>query len=234
MKIFQPAKFVRHTQTILPWSLALMLVLLATGYIWAFLFAPDDVQQGSMVKVMYIHVPCAWFAMMSYACMAGTSALYLIWRLPLGYLLARAFGTVGISFTIVCLITGSLWGIPTWGTWWVWDARLTSVLILLFLYLGFFGLGQAFASPERSAKSAAIVALVGVVNLPIIKWSVEWWYTLHQPASIMKLSAPSIDQSMLIPLLICALGWFFYLLNIVIMHTRTALHQQRLNTRGKS
>jgi heme exporter protein C len=230
MKIFQPKFFVKMSRHILPWSIGLMLLCLTWGYIWALGFAPSDVQQGSVVKVMYIHVPCAWFSMLCYAMMALMSTLYLILRLPLCYLLARSLGAAGISFTIVCLITGSLWGIPTWGTWWVWDARLTSVLILLFLYLGFFGLGQAFTTPERSAKSAAIIALVGVVNLPIIKWSVEWWYTLHQPASVMKLSAPSIHHSMLIPLIICAFGWFFYVTSIVIMRTRSAL-QRRLNMR---
>lgn len=227
ISIFRPVKFMQGARKILPWSLLGMISLLNIGYIWALVFAPPDAQQGIMVKVMYLHVPCAWLSLLSYGLMGVFCLIYLTMKLPLSYILARALGVVGIIFTSVCLISGSLWGIPTWGTWWVWDARLTSVLILFFLYFTFLVIGRAFPHEERAAKSASIVAFIGLVNLPIIKWSVTWWSTLHQPASLMKLGRPAIHMDMLWPLLICTLGWVLYGISMVLMWARSTLVKQK-------
>lgn len=225
--LFKPIKFMRGATVVLPWSLLCMILFLNIGYIWALVFAPADAQQGIMVKVMYLHVPCAWLALLSYGLMGIFSLIYLTMKFPLSYVLARSLGVVGITFTSVCLISGSLWGIPTWGTWWVWDARLTSVLILFFLFFTFLVMGRAFAHEERAAKSAAIVGFIGLINLPIIKWSVTWWSTLHQPASIMKLGRPAIHMDMLVPLLICTLGWVCYGISMVLMWARSTIVKQK-------
>src|SRR5258708_2410136 len=177
---------------------------------------------------MYIHVPAAWMAMFSYTCIAAASAALLVWKHPLAELAARAMAPVGACFTALCLITGSLWGQPMWGTWWVWDARLTSVLVLFFLYLGHIALSNAFDDPTRGGRAAAILALVGVVNVPIIKFSVDWWNTLHQPASLMKLGGPSIDPSMLVPLLLMIVGFTFYALTITLIRIRAEIIGRRL------
>lgn len=184
------------------------LFILIFSYIWVFFFLPSDAVQGEMIKLMYIHVPSAWLSMMCYGSLALFSLIFLTIKAPMGYHFAYAFGKIGITFTAICLITGSLWGMPMWGTWWVWDARLTSVLILFFMYLAYLVLNQAFQNQERLKKITSIYALIGIVNLPIIKWSVNWWNTLHQPATLTKLSTPSIHVSLMIPLLMCFVGWF--------------------------
>ena len=223
-----PARFMAVAAMILPWMTALAAGLLLVGLYFALLASPADYQQGETVRIMYVHVPAAWMALFVYVAMAAASASFLIWRHPLADIFAQAAAPLGATFTAAALITGSLWGKPMWGTWWVWDARLTSMLILLFLYLGYIALSQAFDNRERGARAAAVLALVGVINVPIIKFSVDWWNTLHQPASVIKMSGPAIDPSMLLPLLLMAAGMKAYFLVVVILRMRARLLSRRV------
>lgn len=191
----------RLTGAIAPWLAALCAVLLILGLYNGLIQAPADYEQGDSYRIIYIHVPAAWMSMFVYAVMAFSSAIFLIWRMKLADIVAQASAPIGASFTLIALVTGSIWGKPTWGTWWVWDARLTSELVLLFLYIGYIALRGAIEHRNNAARAAAVLAIVGVINLPIIHYSVEWWHTLHQPATISKLDTPSIHMSMLIPLL---------------------------------
>jgi heme exporter protein C len=202
-----PMRFARLSQAILPWAIGLTVVLMAVGLYWGLVVSPVDYQQGDTVRIMYVHVPAAWMAMFTYVFMATASAAGLIWRHPLADIAAKSAAPIGAGFTFLALVTGALWGQPMWGTWWVWDGRLTSVLILFFLYIGYMALWRAYDEPAKASRAAAILALVGVVNVPIIHYSVEWWNTLHQPASVLKIGGPSIDPSMLWPLLIMALAF---------------------------
>jgi heme exporter protein C len=204
------------------------LVLTAVGLVWGLFFAPADWQQGDAVRIMYVHVPAAWLASAGYLALAICSVLSLVWRHPLADLAAVEIGPVGAAFTALCLGTGSLWGKPMWGAWWVWDARLTSVLVLFFLYLGHIALVRAFDDPTRGYRAGAILALVGVVNLPIIKFSVDWWNTLHQPASIGLTGAPSMYITMLWPLLFSALGYTLAFAAIVLARLRAAVMERRI------
>jgi len=223
-----PARFRRFSQRVLP-SLAFATVLmLAVGIYLAFFVAPVDYQQGQTVRIMFVHVPSAWLSMGGYAMLAALGASLLVWRHPLAALMARAAAPVGASFAAVCLLTGSLWGRPMWGTYWVWDARLTSMLLLFFLYLGHIALSRAYDSPERGDRAAAILALIGVINLPIIKFSVDWWNTLHQPASITRLDAPAIHNSILVPLLWMAVSLLFLFVYLVLLRTETEIDRRRL------
>src|SRR3546814_147745 len=223
-----PARFARLAATILPWSAAATVVLMAAG-IWLALFAsPADYQQGETVRIMYVHVPAAWVAIACYTFMAAMSAISLIWRHPLADVAARAAAPLGAGFTVIVLATGSLWGKPTWGTWWVWDARLTSVLVLLFLYLGHIALTNAFDDPERGGKAGAVLALVGVVNLPIIKFSVDWWNTLHQPASVLRIGGSPLDPAMLKPLFVMAWGYIAVFAVALSLRIRAPYAQRRL------
>jgi len=212
-----PTRFLKIANAVLPFATGGFVILLALGLYYSLFNSPSDYQQGDTVRIMYIHVPAAYLAVMIYGVIAGSSLSLLIWKHPLAELIARASAPVGLIFTFLCLATGSLWGKPMWGTWWVWDARLTSMLILLFLYAGYIALSNAFDEPGRGNKPAAILALVGVVNLPIIKFSVDWWNTLHQPASIIRMDGPTIASEMLTPLFLM-LGAFtcFYLMLLVI------------------
>ena len=228
-KYANPARFGRIIAAILPWSAVATIGLIATGLYLALFSAPADYQQGESVRMMYVHVPAAWMSTMVYAVMAIGSAVGLIWKHPVAHLSAKACAPIGAGFTLAALVTGALWGQPMWGTWWVWDARLTSVLILFFLYLGYMALWEAFDDPERAAKAAAILALVGAVNLPIIKFSVDWWNTLHQPASIIKLDGPSIHASMLWPLLIMILGFMAYFVTVLILRVQRELIARRVH-----
>ncbi len=205
-----PNRFLRLARAVRPWAAALTLILAAVGLYLALVASPRDYQQGESVRIMYIHVPAAWMALFCYTVMAVSSAVALIWRHPLADIAAKSTAPVGAAFTFLALVTGSLWGKPMWGTWWVWDARLTSVLVLFFLYLGYMALSNAFDDATRGAKAAAVLALVGFVNVPIIKFSVDWWNTLHQPASVLRIGGPAIHSSMLTPLLIMALAFKLY------------------------
>jgi heme exporter protein C len=223
-----PARFTRIADGILPFAAAGTVVALAVGFYLALFVAPADYQQGESVRIMYVHVPSAWMALFIYVAIAVASAVALIWRHPLADLAAKAASPVGAGFAFLTLVTGSLWGRPMWGTWWEWDGRLTSMLILFFLYLGHMALMNAFEDSQRGYRAAAILALVGVVNIPIIKFSVDWWSTLHQPASVLRLDGPTIHPSMLWPLLIVALGFKLYFLTVVLLRIKSELIAARL------
>src|SRR5262245_31549489 len=223
-----PGRFMRFGAALLPWTAAGAIVCLAVGLVWGFVFAPPDYQQGESVRIIYIHVPAAWMALFVYTVIALASASALIWRHPLGDLIARAASPLGAGFTFIALASGSLWGKPMWGAWWVWDARLTSMLILFFLYLGHIALARAFDDPVRGARAAAILALVGFVNVPIIKFSVDWWNTLHQPASILRMGGPSIDRAMLLPLLLMALAFTGFFVVLLLVRVKAELLAAKL------
>jgi len=223
-----PARFLRIAAVVLPWAAGATVVLMIMGIYLALFASPADYQQGDSVRIMYIHVPAAWMALFVYTNMAISAAVGLVWKHPLADLFTKAAAPIGAGFTAVCLITGSLWGEPMWGTWWVWDARLTSVLILFFLYLGYMALVNAFDDPGRGAKAGAILVLVGVVNVPIIKFSVDWWNTLHQPASVVRIGGPSIDPSMLWPLLIMALAFTAYFVTVVLLRVRSEIAARKI------
>ncbi len=227
LDLANPTRFLAWSARILPWLAGAAVVLLALGLGLAFL-APGDYQQGETVKIMYIHVPFAWLAMFGYSLMAVSALGVLVWRHPLADVAHKAAAPIGATFTFLCLVTGSLWGRPMWGTYWVWDARLTSVLVLLLLYLGLIALRSAVDDPSRAGRAAAVLTLVGVVNLPIVKFSVDWWNTLHQPASVFRMDGPTIHASLLYPLLICALGFTFLFLTLHMYAMRTEILRRRV------
>lgn len=215
-----PTRFLALSAWLTPWLAGLSALALATGLYLAFA-APEDYQQGITVRIMYIHVPFAWLAMMCYSLMALSAIGTLVWRHPLADVSLKAAAPIGAVFTALALVTGSIWGKPMWGAWWVWDARLTSVFVLFLMYLGIIALTRALDDPARSARAAAIITLVGFINIPIIKFSVDWWNTLHQPASVLRLDGPTIHPSLLWPLLIMALGFtaLFFTLHLSAMRT---------------
>ncbi|MHC8508316.1 MAG: heme ABC transporter permease CcmC [Rhodospirillales bacterium] len=223
-----PARFRRVFGPVRPWLGAAAAVLTGVGLYMGLFASPPDYQQGESVRIMYVHVPSAWMALFCYAAMAGASAALLIWRHPLAGLAARAAAPVGMAFTALTLFTGSLWGKPMWGTWWVWDARLTSVLVLLFLYMGYIALANAFDDAGRGARAAAVLAVAGVINLPIVKFSVDWWNTLHQPASVLRMDGPSIHADMLWPLLLTAAGFTAFALWFILTRMERDLTLARI------
>ena len=223
-----PGRFLRLAGAVQPWLTVSGLVLIAIGLVWGLFFAPADWQQGDAVRIMYVHVPSAWLASAGYAALAGCSVASLVWRHPLADLAAQEIGPVGAGFTALCLITGSLWGKPMWGAWWVWDARLTSVLVLFFLYLGHIALIRAFDNPERGYRAGAILALVGAVDLPIIKFSVDWWHTLHQGNTFTLTGAPHMYISMIWPLLFTTIGYTLGFAAIVTARLRAAVMERRI------
>ena len=225
-----PARFMRIAEPILPWTSVAALVAILLALYFGIFDSPADYQQGETVRIMYVHVPAAWMALFAYTVMALASGSFLIWKHPLADLSAQAVAPIGAGFTAIALVTGALWGQPMWGTWWVWDARLTSVLILFFLYLGYMALVNGFDDPERGSRMGAILALVGFVNVPIIKFSVDWWNTLHQPASISRLAAPAIDTSMLIPLLLMAIGFKLFFISILVLRIKIHLLKKRIRS----
>jgi heme exporter protein C len=219
VSLANPTRFLSLVDRMMPWLTALTLILLGIGLYLAFFVAPPDYQQGETVKIIFIHVPAAWLAMFGYMLIAVAALGTLIWRHPLADVAAKTAAPIGATFTFIALVTGSLWGKPMWGTYWVWDARLTSVLVLFLLYLGLLTLWQAIEEPGRAGRAAAILALVGAVNIPIIHYSVVWWNTLHQPASVFRVGGPTIDPSLLAPLLVMALAFtlLFILLHLISM-----------------
>jgi len=223
-----PNRFLKLAAQVLPWSAAATVALIAIGLYGALFVSPPDYQQGEAVRIMYVHVPAAWMALFIYTVLAAASGVALVWRHPLADLVAQAAAPIGATFTFLALATGSLWGKPMWGAWWVWDARLTSVLVLFFLYLGHIALSRAFDDPARGAKAAAMLALVGLVNIPIIHFSVVWWNTLHQPASVFRLGGPTIDPAMLWPLLVMALGFTCYFVTVLLLRVRGEIAARRL------
>ena len=211
----------------MPWTTGLALACLALGLGLAFL-APPDYQQGETVRIMYIHVPFAWLSMFGYSLMAASSLGILVWRHPLADVAHKAAAPIGATFTFLCLVTGALWGRPMWGTYWVWDARLTSVLVLFLLYLGVMALRSAIDDAGRAGRAAAVLTLVGFVNVPIVKFSVDWWNTLHQPASVFRMGGSTIDSSLLWPLMICALGFSLVFISLHLLAMRTEILRRRV------
>ena len=223
-----PGLFVNFTANISRILLILSLFTLIIGLTIIFFFSPDDYQQGSTVKIMYVHVPAAWIALMTFAIMTIYSILALAFKMPFGFIVNKSIAPIGATFTLICLISGSLWGKPMWGTWWVWDARLTSVFILFITYIIIIFIRPSFSNVEVGEKITAVFIIVGSINLPIIKFSVDWWNTLHQPASISKLSSPSIDIGMLIPLIIMTLAFVFIGLQIAFIRIRSEILERKL------
>ncbi|MEJ2509437.1 MAG: heme ABC transporter permease [Gammaproteobacteria bacterium] len=219
-QLASPRYFYEISGRWIPRLSAAAIVLLAAGLYTGLVVAPPDYQQGDSYRIMFVHVPSAWMSLFIYTLMAGAGAVGLIWKIKLADAFAKASAPIGAWFTFLTLVTGSLWGKPMWGAWWVWDARLTSELILLFLYLGYIALNDSFEDPRTGARASAILALVGVVNIPIIHFSVQWWNTLHQGPTVTKFGAPSIAPSMLWPLLLMAGAFMFYYAAIVLMRTR--------------
>ena len=212
--LINPNRFNQFSDIILKPLIYLSIIILIIGLIFAFYLSPNDYQQSSTVRIMYIHVPSAWLALLTFFIMTIYSIIGLAFKIPFSFIITSAVAPIGATFTLICLVTGSLWGKPMWGTWWVWDARLTSVAILFFLYLIIIFLKNSFTNVSVAEKITAVFVIVGSINLPIIKFSVDWWNTLHQPASISKFSSPTIDLSMLIPLLIMTVA--FTLIGLVI------------------
>lgn len=223
-----PARFQRLADRLLPGTAGAAGALLLAGLYFALVTSPADYQQGETVRIMYVHVPAAWMALFAYMVLATAGGVGLVWRYPLAFLAARATAPIGASFTFLALATGSLWGEPMWGTWWAWDARLTSVLVLFFLYVGYIVLVNAFDDPGRGERAGAILALVGVVNIPIIKWSVDWWNTLHQPASITRLGTPAIHPEMLVPLLLMAGGYMALFAAVLLVRLKAEILARRV------
>ncbi|MBV7256334.1 heme ABC transporter permease [Pacificimonas sp. WHA3] len=226
-----PKRFLEIAQPITMWTLLGGLVLVAGGLWWGLFRAPPDYLQGESVRIIYIHVPMAWLSMAGYLSCGVAAFAALVWKHPLAEVALVALAPIGAVFSALCLLTGSLWGRPTWGTYWVWDGRLTSVLVLFFLYLGIIALARGYDDPARGAKMASVLALFGLVNLPIIKFSVEWWNTLHQPASIT-LEGSSIDQAMLWPLLASAAGFSFLMAAATLMRMRALIAARKRSARA--
>jgi len=229
LRYANPTRFMQLSGTLLPWLGGASIALLAAGLYLGFT-APPDYQQGDTVRVMFIHVPAAWTAMMGYGLMAVASLVGLVWRHPLADVAAKSAAPLGAVFTALGLITGSLWGRPMWGAWWVWDGRLTSFLLLLFLYLGYIALWNAIEDETRAARAAAILALVGAVNLPIIEFSVDWWTTLHQGESILRSGGPLISTVYLWPLFAMALGYTFLFFTLWMIRIRTEILSRRVRS----
>ena len=229
-RLGSPPHFYRIAGRLIPWLGASCALLMLWGLWGGLVQAPPDYQQGDSFRIIYLHVPSAWMSMFIYVVMAVTGGIGLIWRMKLADVMAAAAAPVGASFTFLALATGSLWGKPMWGTWWVWDARLTSELILLFLYLGIMGLQSAIPDRRNASRAAALLALVGVVNIPIIHFSVEWWNTLHQGATVSKFDKPSIHISMLIPLLVMAVAFKLFFATVVLMRARCELLERERNS----
>lgn len=225
-----PKVFYPFAGRLIPWLWGITGILLAAGLYLGLFVAPPDYQQGETVRIMFIHVPAAWMSMFIYVTMAGAGAVGLAWNIRLAEVAASASAPIGATFTFLALVTGSLWGKPMWGTWWAWDARLTSELILFFLYIGIMALEASIDDAKRAARACAILALVGVVNIPIIHFSVEWWNTLHQPASVSKVGKPSIHLSILIPLLTMALAFTVYYVTVMLMRMRADILEREKHT----
>src|ERR1700757_3014115 len=224
-----PTRFLALVQRVLPWFAVLTALALALGFVLAAI-APDDYQQGATVKIMFIHVPNAWLSMFVWGVMSIAALGTLVWRHPLADVAQKAAAPIGAAFTFLALVTGSLWGRPMWGTYWEWDARLTSVLILFLMYLGLMALWRSVEDPSRAARAAAVLTLVGAINLPIIKFSVDWWNTLHQPASVMRMDGPTLDRAFLIPLLVMALAFTLLFVTLHVAAMRNEILRRRVRS----
>ncbi len=229
-ELANPTRFMRLSGAVLPWLSGAAAVLLAAGFYLAWFVAPADYQQGETIRIMFVHVPAAWLALMLYTMMAVSALGTLVWRHPLADVAQKAAAPIGACFALVCLITGAFWGKPMWGAYWVWDARLTSVLVLFLIYLGIIALWRTLDESARAGRAVAILTLVGFVNVPIIKFSVDWWNTLHQPASVLRAGGPAIDPAMLWPLLILALGFTLLALCLHAVAMRAEIMRRRVRT----
>jgi len=229
MFLVNPSKFNKVADYIFKPLLALSVLLFFLGLLFSFYLSPDDYQQGSTVRIMYVHVPSAWIALLTYAIMTLYSISALAFRIPFGFIINTAVAPIGAIFTLICIISGSLWGKPMWGTWWVWDARLTSVAILFIIYLIIIFMNLSFENRIVREKVVAIFVIVGSINLPIVKFSVDWWNTLHQPATISKLSKPSIDPSMMAPLIIMTFAFIIVGIAIAILRIKTEIISRKSN-----
>jgi heme exporter protein C len=226
-ELANPTRFLALTARILPWLAGATAILLLIG-LYQSVTAPDDYQQGATVKIMFIHVPNAWLSMFVWTVMSVAALGTLVWRHPLADVAAKTAAPIGACFTFLALVTGSLWGRPMWGTYWEWDARLTSVLILFLMYLGLIALWRAVEDPSRAARAAAVLTLVGAINLPIIKFSVDWWNTLHQPASLLRMGGSAIAPTILHPLLVMALAFFLLFFTLLLAAMRNEVLRRRV------
>jgi heme exporter protein C len=229
LDLANPSRFLSASGRIMPWLVAATVIAFALGLYQTY-GAPDDYQQGATVKIMFIHVPSAWLAMFGWALMSASALGTLVWRHPLADVAARSAAPIGAAFTFLCLVTGSLWGRPMWGTYWVWDARLTSVLVLFLMYLGVIALYRSVEDPGRAGRAAAILTLVGAINLPIIKFSVDWWSTLHQPASVLRLGGTRLHPSILVPLLDMAVAFTLLFITLHLAAMRNEILRRRVRT----
>jgi len=229
-KLGSPRWFYQISGKWLPWLSVIAVALISTGIVWGLLFAPADFKQGNSFRIIYIHVPSSAIAMAGYIMMAVAGGISLIWRMKLAEIAMKCCAPIGAAMTFVALLTGAIWGKPTWGTWWVWDARITSMLILFFLYLGVMALYEAFENTESASKACAVLSLVGCVNIPIIYWSVEWWYSLHQPATIKFTEESSMHVDMLYPLFLSIAGFYCFFATVLLLFTRSEILERESNT----
>ena len=229
-KLANPGRFQRITAPVMPYCLLLAGLSFAAGLYYALFASPADYQQGETVRIMYVHVPSAWLALSSYLGLGICALFFLIWRHPLADIAARAIAPIGCGFAGLTLVTGSLWGYPTWGTWWVWDARLTSTLVLLFLFIGVIALRSAMENRQAAGRATAILAVVGVINLPIIKFSVNWWNTLHQSSSFTLTEKPAMPAEMWMPLLVMVIGFYLFMFVALILGMRNEVLRRESRT----
>jgi heme exporter protein C len=229
-QLANPTRFMALSGGLMPWIAGLSGILFIVGFYGAFFSAPADYQQGDTIRIMYIHVPAAWLAMFFYSLMTVSAIGALVWRHPLAEVAQKAAAPIGASFALICLLTGALWGRPMWGTYWVWDARLTSMLVLLLIYLAIMALWRTIDEPTQAGRAVSILTLVGFINIPIIKFSVDWWNTLHQPASVFRMDGPTIHPSMLWPLLVCAVAFSLFAVALHLVAMRTEIMRRRIRT----
>lgn len=230
-KLGSPKWFYTISTRLQPWFWAAAALLLIIGSLWGLVFAPADYQQGHSFRIIYVHVPAAILAQSCFIMLAVSGVVYLVWKIKIADMAASVIAPFGAAMTFIALFSGAVWGVPTWGTWWVWDARLTSMLIQLFLYFGVIALRGAFASRDSGARAAAVLALVGMVNIPIIKYSVEWWNTLHQPATFTLTERPAMPVEMWLPLLVMLLGFYCFFIALVLMRTRSEILKRESSKR---
>ncbi|MBN8411756.1 heme ABC transporter permease [Halomonas denitrificans] len=222
-KLGSPRWFYGIAARLAPWCWGLALALIVVGSVWGLAFAPSDYQQGNSFRIIYVHVPAAFLAQSIFIALAASGFVFMVWKVKIADMAAAMMAPLGAAMTAIALLSGSVWGKPTWGTWWQWDARLTSMLILLFLYVGVMLIRRAFPRPLSGSKAASVLAMVGVINIPIIKYSVEWWNTLHQPASFTLTERPAMPTEMWLPLLIMVLGFYAFFAAFTLTRTRTEI-----------
>jgi heme exporter protein C len=229
-QLANPARFMAYTGRLMPWLIGAAVLSVLAGLYMAWFVAPPDYQQGETVRIMFLHVPAAWLGLFFYTAMAASAVGTLVWRHPLADVSQKAAAPIGAAFTLVCLVTGSLWGKPMWGAYWVWDARLTSMLILFLLYCGIMALWRTIEEPTRAARAVSILTLVGAINVPIVKFSVDWWNTLHQPASVVRMGGPAIHPTILYPLLAMAFAFTLVGITLHVAGMRTEILRRRVRT----